>query len=133
MSITIYGYVGKDAEMKFLPSGKAVTNFSVAINRSYKKDDEWVNQTLWMKVTCWGALAEAMNTRVKKGMFAIVEGDLNADYETGSPRIWEGSDGKAHASFEMTASKVHVHWVDKDKKVSIPKEEPSDFDDRFEN
>lgn len=114
-SLLVTGFAGGDAEMRYTPNGTAVTNFSVGVNRSYQKDDEWINRTMWVKITCWGKLAEAMNQKVKKGMFVVVTGHLEPDYETGGPRLWKDKNGVEHASYEMTAASVQCHFVDKSK------------------
>lgn len=103
--LTIVGNVGKDAEMRYTPSGQAVTSFSVAANRQYSKDGQTVKETTWFKVTTWGKQAEICSQYVKKGMTVLVEGRLTADPATGNPRIWDNN-GKPAASFEVTAEIV---------------------------
>lgn len=106
-SLTIVGNVGKDAEMRYTPSGQAVTSFSVATNRQYTASSgEQVKETTWFRVSAWGKTAEVCNTYVKKGMKVLVEGRLTADKNTGGPRIWTKQDGSAGASFEVTANTV---------------------------
>lgn len=56
--ITIVGRLGRDPEMRYAPSGDAVTSFSVAVNDNYKKDDQKVERTIWFRVTVWGKFAE---------------------------------------------------------------------------
>jgi single-strand DNA-binding protein len=50
--VTLIGRLGKDPEMRYIPSGKAITAFSLATDHSYKKGDEWVNETDWHNVEC---------------------------------------------------------------------------------
>ena len=101
------GKVGRDAEMRYTPSGQAVANFSVAVNDDYNdKSGQLVKQVVWIRVSTWGKLAEVCNEYVKKGMSIICEGWLNADPDTGSPRIWNAQDGTPKASFEITAQTV---------------------------
>ena len=100
------GNLGRDPEMRHTESGRQVTNMSVAENRSYKTDDGTVKKvTTWFRVAVWGAQAEACNTHLKKGRQVQVIGRLVPDKD-GNPRIWEGNDGFAHASFEVTAQQV---------------------------
>ena len=102
----IIGNVGRDAEMRFTPSGKAVTNFPVAVNEKYTTGDgEQVKKTIWYRVTVWGRSAEACNQYVKKGMLVHVEGRLQAG-SNGNPRIWTDDSGAAHTNFELNASDV---------------------------
>lgn len=106
-TVIIAGNVGRDAEMRYTPSGQAVASFSVATNRQYTASSgEQVKETIWFRVSAWGKQAEICNQYVKKGMKVLVEGRLTADQGTGGPRIWTGNDGVARASFEVTAGTV---------------------------
>jgi single-strand DNA-binding protein len=103
-TLIFVGNVGKDPEMRYTPSGQAVTSFSVATNRQYTTGNGvQVKETIWFRVTTWGKQAEVCNQYVKKGMKVLVEGRLTPDKETGGPRIW-GDPPKA--SFEMSANTV---------------------------
>ena len=105
--ITIIGNLGRDPEMRFLPSGQAVTNISVASNRSYT-DPQGAKQkeTTWWRVSVWGAQAESVNQYLKQGSRCLVEGRMRPDPETGNPRIWTRNDGTPGANFEITAQRV---------------------------
>jgi len=106
-TLVIVGNVGKDPEMRYTPSGQAVTSFSVATNRTYTTGGgEQVKETIWFRVTTWGKQAEVCNQYVKKGMKVLVEGTLTPDKATGGPRVWTGGDGTAKANFEVNASTV---------------------------
>jgi len=106
-TLIIVGNVGKDPEMRYTPSGQAVTSFSVATNRQYTTGNgEQVKETVWFRVTTWGKQAEVCNQYVKKGMKVLVEGRLTPDKETGGPRVWNRQDGTSAASFEVTAGTV---------------------------
>ncbi len=104
--VTIVGNLGRDPEMRTLPSGQAVTNFSVATNRQYTgSDGQRVKETCWFRVTAWGRLGETTNQYLRKGSKVLVEGRLNPD-ESGNPKVFAKSDGGHGASFEITASTV---------------------------
>ena len=104
-TIIVVGNVGKDAEMRYTQSGQAVASFSVATNRQYTQaNGEAVKETVWFRVSAWGKQAEVCNQYVKKGMMVLVEGRLNAEKDTGGPRIWGENPPKA--SFEVTAGTV---------------------------
>lgn len=106
-TLIIVGNVGKDPEMRYTPSGQAVTSFSVATNRQYTAGNgEQVKETVWFRVTTWGKQAEVCNQYVKKGMKVLVEGRLTPDKATGGPRLWTRQDGSPAASFEVTANTV---------------------------
>ena len=104
--LTIIGNLGQDPEMRYTPSGKAVTNFSVTSNRTWKgADGEKHEQTVWYRISAWNRLAEICNEFLAKGRQVYIEGELRPD-ENGGPRIWEGNDGTPRASFEVTARQV---------------------------
>jgi len=105
--LVIVGNLGTDPEMRYTPSGQAVTNFSVATNRRYTSSDgNQVDETTWFRISVWGKQAESTNQYLKKGNKVLVEGRLNPDRETGGPRLWTRQDGTSAASFEMTAEAV---------------------------
>lgn len=105
-TLILVGNLGRDPEMRYTPSGQAVTTFSVASNRSYTgKEGQRVKETIWFRITVWGNQADACNNYLQKGSKVLVEGRLNPD-ENGSPRIWTRQDGSAAASYEVTAQTV---------------------------
>lgn len=105
--IQIIGNLGRDPEMRYTPSGKAVTNFSVASNRRYTTSNgQQVDETTWFNISAWGRMAEVCNQYLKKGRQVFVEGRLKPDPQTGGPRIWSGDDGQPRASYEVTALDV---------------------------
>ncbi len=105
--ITIVGNLGRDPEMRYLPSGQAVTNMSVATNRRYTgSDGQRVDETTWFRVSVWGAQAETVNQYLQQGSKVLVEGRLRPDSESGGPRIWTRNDGSPGANFEITAQNV---------------------------
>ena len=120
--VTLIGNLGQDPEMRYTPSGTAVTSFSVATKTSVSKErtpecpDGWRESyngrnwelTTWWRVTCWRKMAETVNQYVKKGQQVFVEGTVSGEAAEGSqnPRVWTGNDGVARASFELTAREI---------------------------
>ncbi len=105
--MVIAGNLGRDPEMRYTPSGQAVTNLNVATNRQYTSNSgERVKETTWFRVSVWGKQAESCNQYLSKGSKVLVEGRMNQDPATGGPRVWTGNDGSPRASFEMTAQTV---------------------------
>ena len=105
-TIIAVGNVGREPEMRYTPSGKPVTSFSLATNRSYQNPNgEKVDETIWFKVTVWDKLAETCNQYLHKGSKVLIEGRLVPD-KNGSPKVWTRQDGTPGASFEITASTV---------------------------
>lgn len=105
-TIIIVGNLGRDPEMRYLPSGQPVTNLSVAANRKYTDSNgQLVKETVWFRVSVWGKQAETCNQYLRKGSQVLVEGRLQPDLQTGGPRIWQGQNGPG-ASYEVVASTV---------------------------
>jgi single-strand DNA-binding protein len=106
-TIILAGNLGRDPEMRYTPTGQAVTSFSVATNRQWTNNNgETVKETVWFRVSAWGKMAETCNQYLKKGSKVLVEGRLTADATSGGPRIWNGQDGQPRASFEVSAQTV---------------------------
>lgn len=103
----IIGNVGKEPDMRYTPSGQAVTNFSVAVNEQFKTAaGEQIKRTIWYRVSTFGKQAETMHQYVTKGMLVFVSGRLTADPATGGPKVFTKQDGSASASFELAANEV---------------------------
>jgi single-strand DNA-binding protein len=84
--VILLGNVGKDPEVKFLPSGQAVANFSIATSDRYKdKAGEWQERTEWHNVAAFARTAEIVRDYVKKGSKLYVEGRLTT-------RSWDDKD-----------------------------------------
>lgn len=94
----IVGNVGRDPEMRYLPSGVPVCSFSVAVTRKWtdKTTNERKEKTIWHRVSCWRQLAETANSYVRKGAQVMVIGQLEA-------RAYADNAGQPAASLELTA------------------------------
>ena len=105
---TFTGNLGRDPEMRYTPSGKPVTSFSVGSNREFlNAAGQKVKETTWLNVTVWGNMGEACNKYLKKGSKVLVIGTLRPDPATGGPRVWTSNqDGTARANYEVMASYV---------------------------
>ncbi len=99
--ITIAGNLGRDPELRYLPSGQSVCDFSVAVTERWtdRQTNEAQEKTTWMRVTCWGRLAEICNEHLSKGRQVLVVGTIDAS-------AWTGQDGEARATLELTARTV---------------------------
>jgi single-strand DNA-binding protein len=108
MKIILVGNVGSDGgEMRYMPDGTAVTNFSVAVNRTWKTaEGEKREETTWFRVETWRRQAEIVNQYLSKGDRVLVEGRIKPDPATGGPRLWTRQDGSMGASFEIVADTV---------------------------
>lgn len=105
--IVIVGNLGKDPEMRYTPSGQAVTNLSVATNRQYTSSNgERVKETTWFRVSVWGKQAESTNQYLRRGSKVLIEGRLTPDQSTGGPKVYTRQDGSTGAAFEINAVRV---------------------------
>jgi len=106
--IIVAGNLGGDPEMRYMADGSAVTNFSLATNRTWtdRNTGQPVKETTWFRVSVWGRQAESSNQYLSKGRQVIVEGRLRADPGTGGPRMFTRQDGTVGASYEITADTV---------------------------
>lgn len=95
----IIGNVGRDPEMRYLPSGIAVCSFSVAVSRRWndKNSNEQKEKTTWYRVSCWRQLAETANQYVKKGMQIMIAGEIEPS------RAYLDNAGQPAANIELTA------------------------------
>jgi single-strand DNA-binding protein len=106
-TIIIVGNLGKDPEMRYTPSGQAVTSFSVASSRSYTgSNGQQVKETVWFRVSAWGKQAETCNQYLKKGSKVLIEGRLSPDQSTGGPKTYTKKDGTSGASYDVNANTI---------------------------
>ncbi|MFP6569478.1 MAG: single-stranded DNA-binding protein [Dehalococcoidia bacterium] len=98
--VTMIGNVGTDPEMRYTPSGSAVTDFRLAVSRRFStRDGNQQEETEWFTVTAWERLADTVNQYVTKGMKVYVEGRLKS-------RSYQGNDGQMRFSNEINAQTV---------------------------
>ena len=96
--VMIIGNLGRDPEMRYTPSGQAVTTFTVAVNRNFKDGQgEWQEETEWFRVVAWAALAERTAEYLRKGRKVYVEGRLQT-------RQWEDREGQKRYTTELIAN-----------------------------
>lgn len=78
--VQLIGRLGRDPEGKFIPTGKQVTHFSLAVTNRWKsKDGETKEYTEWINVEAWGRLGEVCQEYLKKGSLVYLEGRLKTD------------------------------------------------------
>lgn len=98
--VMIIGHLGRDPEMRYTPSGRPVTSFSVATSRNWTTaDGDRRSETEWFNVVAWGSLAEICNQYLKKGQQVYIEGRLQT-------RRWEAEDGNKRSSVEVIAREM---------------------------
>ncbi len=98
--VMIIGHLGRDPEMRYTPSGRPVTTFTVATSRSWNTvDGERHQETEWFNVVAWGNLAEICKQYLIKGQQVYIEGRLQT-------RKWEDKEGNKHSSVEIVANEM---------------------------
>lgn len=98
--VIIIGVVGRDPEMRYTPSGRPVTSFSVATSRTWvSAEGERREETEWFNVVAWGNLAEICKAHLTKNQQVYVEGRLQT-------RGWEDESGKKHFRTELVANEM---------------------------
>lgn len=115
--VIIEGTLGADAESRFTNSNKEVTNFSVAVNESYKDNsDNWQNVVSWINVVKWSP-SDYVKDHLKKGKSVLVTGKLKQETYT------DKDDNKR--------SKTYVNAL-KIKPIQYPKSENSGSSDTYD-
>lgn len=113
--LEIIGNLGSKPELRFTPSGKAVCNFSVAVNHQYTTaDGEKKEDTEWFNVIAWSRLGEKCNQYLAKGRMVFISGRV-------SLHKWE-KDGKQNSRLELRANNV-IFLDKKDNGNSQPEPE----------
>jgi single-strand DNA-binding protein len=98
--VIIIGNVGREPEMRYTPSGRPVTSFSVATSRTWvSAEGERREETEWFNVVAWGNLAEICKAHLTKNQQVYVEGRLQT-------RGWEDETGKKHFRTELVANEM---------------------------
>lgn len=102
-TVTVTGNVTRDPELRFTPSGQAVANFGVAVNRRWqnRQTQEWEEATSFFDVACWAQLAENAAETLNKGTRVTITGRLDQ-------RSWETQDGEKRSKVEIVADDVAV-------------------------
>jgi single-strand DNA-binding protein len=96
----IIGRLGRDPEMRYTPSGRPVTTFSVATSRNWTTSEgERRVETEWFNIVAWGNLAEICKQYLTKGQQVYIEGRLQT-------RHWDDQEGNKHTSVEINANEM---------------------------
>ena len=98
--VFLMGNLTRDPELRYIPSGSAVTSFTMAMNRVYKlQTGEKKEEVSFVRVVVWGRMAETCGEYLKKGNPVFVEGRLQS-------RSWDGPDGQKRNVLEVIAVNV---------------------------
>ena len=99
--VILLGRLGKDPELKYTPSGQAVTKFSLATSERWKDKNsgEFQERTEWHNVVCWAKLAETASQYLTKGSSVYLEGRMQT-------RSWEDKENKRHYMTEVVVNEM---------------------------
>ncbi len=98
--VMLIGRLGRDPEMRYTPSGRPVTTFSLATSRTWNTSEgERRTETEWFNIVAWGSLAEICKQFLNKGQQVYVEGRLQS-------RQWEDGEGIKHSVTEIVANEM---------------------------
>lgn len=100
--VMLVGRLGKDPEMRFTPSGRAVTNFTMATDEVWiDQNNERQERTEWHRIVTWGKLAENCAKLLSKGRLVYVEGRIQS-------RSWDDKDGNKRYTTEIIANAMQI-------------------------
>ena len=101
--VTLIGRLGSDPEVRYMPSGGAVANISVATSARWKdkQTGERKESTEWHRVVFFNRLAEIVGEYLRKGSQVYIEGRLQT-------RKWQGQDGQDRYTTEIIAAEMHM-------------------------
>jgi single-strand DNA-binding protein len=95
--VQLIGRLGRDPEMRYTPTGKAVAHFSLAVNQARRDEaGNRVEVAEWFNVVAWEGLAETCNEYLRKGSRCYVEGRLQS-------RRYTDAEGQPRAAIEVVA------------------------------
>lgn len=102
--VCITGNLTRDPELKYIPNGTAVVNFTVAVNRSFKKTDgEWEEETTFVDCEAWSSGAERFAEKNKKGDPVLIDGSLRNE-------SWEAQDGTKRSKMKVRVNKWYQQY-----------------------
>ena len=96
----VVGRLTRDAELKYTKSGMAVANLGIAVNRSKKDGEQWVEEANFFDIQLWGRRAEALNQYLLKGQQIAVTGELRQER-------WE-QDGQKRSRVIIVAQNIQL-------------------------
>lgn len=100
--VILIGNLGKDPEMRYMPSGDAIANFSIATTDTWKdKSGEKQEKTEWHRISMFGRQAEIAGEYLKKGSPVYIEGRLQT-------RKWQNKEGLDQYTTEIVADRMQM-------------------------
>jgi single-strand DNA-binding protein len=101
--VILIGNLGKDPETRYLPSGEALTSFSIATSETWKDkaSGEKKEATEWHRISAFGKLAEICGEYLRKGSQVYIEGSLRT-------RKWQDKEGQDRYTTEIRADQMRM-------------------------
>ena len=100
-SVNLLGYLTRDVELRYTPTGNPVANFGVALNRRYRQDEEVREETTFVDLVAFNRTAEIASEFLGKGRPVAVEGRLRY-------RTWEDPGGAKRSKLEVVVNQLHL-------------------------
>jgi single-strand DNA-binding protein len=123
-SVVLVGRLTKDSELKYSTNGTVMCFFSLAVNRSVKKGDKWVDEASYIDCVVFGKTAESMSKYLLKGQQACIQGELRQNR-------WE-NDGHLMSKIEVIASQVQLLGGKSDKPQQQKREDLPNTPENFQ-
>jgi len=98
--VILVGNLTRDPELRYLPSGTAVSDIGLAVNDRVKRDGQWTDETTFVDVTMWARTAEVANEYLSKGSPVLIEGRLKLD-------SWE-TDGQKRSKLKVICERMQM-------------------------
>ena len=125
-SVFLIGNLTRDPELRYIPSGQAVTTFTLAVNRTYMaKTGEKKEEANFIRIVVWAKRAEVCHEYLRKGSSVFVEGRLQS-------RSWDAPDGTKRSTIEVVAENVQFLGRPTGAKQSEPPQDIQDIPERVE-
>ena len=116
--VILVGRLGRDPEVRYLPNGEAVANFSIATSEQWKdRNGERQERTEWHNITMYRRLAEIAGDYLRKGQEVYIEGKIQS-------RKYTGKDGVERTAYEIIASEMKMIGGKGDSSSSAVQDEP---------
>jgi single-strand DNA-binding protein len=98
--VILVGNLTRDPELRYIPSGMAVSDIGLAVNERVKRNDQWTDDVTFVDITLWGRTAEIANEYLSKGSPVLIEGRLKLDR-------WE-KEGQKHSKLKVVAERMQM-------------------------
>lgn len=98
-NLVVVGRLTKDPELKYSQTGLARLSVSIAVNRSRKQGEQWIDEASFFDVIVWGKQAESLSNRIARGSQIVISGFLKQDK-------WQDQQGQSRSKVYIVAESV---------------------------